>query len=721
MENIFVEFLPPWIETGLQPAFYDKESGTVLQQTARMYARVNMLIRMFNKLSKNTKTTVEDYINQFNELHDYVHDYFDNLDVQDEINNKLDEMADDGELTELILNYYSKTVDVIFPTYGLDGTDTLGDCSIIKTPTKVIMIDTFVNSADTFYAIQQALTENEINKIDILLITHYHADHYGNYQRLIDSGLINDARIILPKTVTISGVTYDGADIKEALTLANLTWEEAENETIDVDSYVTMELFNTSDSDYEYYLNNTTNYNDYCVCAEIRCFNKKMLFTADCDITACKHMTTYYIKESGYDLLKDPHHGLTNFSVEFPKKVCPKNVLVPASMGMIKKNVGHSGTLLNAWGLYTSSIYLQGGQNKPVIFSFTRENTTVDASVFSVQEPGSGGNWRYYVDSTTTSELRTGSEAHPFKNLAEANVMMPKTSQANLILNVLSLGSETDEVIFRGYRNLTINFNSHAPSNLIQFADNEFIRVNDVSLTSTEMKFYRCNNLTIQNFASTASATQATIEQCSKAFIGGTVTSSNATSCIFRITFSDVSFNVSTFNYTRVEGAKIFIGWNNNITFNRAFANILKEYPLNGTIWSGESIPENNMNYLTTLATLFESDEADYSASITLKESISSYKRIKIYAVSNNANEPMQVVEIPVTQPTSNNYCTFNIVLHDGSLATTYTKTCRINANKTTLTIDRRGQITTNNANPTTTSVSTGDNVGIIKVVGFFD
>lgn len=101
MENIFVEFLPPWVETGLQPAFYDKESGTVLQQTARMYARVNMLIRMFNKLSKNTKTTVEEYISKFNELYNYVHDYFDNLDVQEEINNKIDDMVDDGTLQDL--------------------------------------------------------------------------------------------------------------------------------------------------------------------------------------------------------------------------------------------------------------------------------------------------------------------------------------------------------------------------------------------------------------------------------------------------------------------------------------------------------------------------------------------------------------------------------------------------------------------------------------------
>ena len=116
MENIFVEFLPPWVETGIQPAFYDKESGTVLQQTARMYARVNMLIRMFNKLSKNTKEevesfersvneTVDEYIEKFNELHDYVEDYFENLDVQEEINNKLDAMVEAGTLQEIITAY----------------------------------------------------------------------------------------------------------------------------------------------------------------------------------------------------------------------------------------------------------------------------------------------------------------------------------------------------------------------------------------------------------------------------------------------------------------------------------------------------------------------------------------------------------------------------------------------------------------------------------------
>lgn len=126
MENIFVEFLPPWIETSRQPAFYDKESGTCLQQTARMYDRVNMLVRMFNRLSRETKSVVEEYIDKFNELHDYVMDYFDNLDVQEEINNKLDQMAEDGTLLEALI--IPNVIDVTRPCRDLtpmkfDGTD----------------------------------------------------------------------------------------------------------------------------------------------------------------------------------------------------------------------------------------------------------------------------------------------------------------------------------------------------------------------------------------------------------------------------------------------------------------------------------------------------------------------------------------------------------------------------------------------------------------------
>lgn len=57
-------------------------------------------------LCKYLENTINPAINQnaeaLKELQDYVSDYFEDLDVQEEINNKLDEMAEDGTLEQII-------------------------------------------------------------------------------------------------------------------------------------------------------------------------------------------------------------------------------------------------------------------------------------------------------------------------------------------------------------------------------------------------------------------------------------------------------------------------------------------------------------------------------------------------------------------------------------------------------------------------------------------
>ena len=52
----------------------------------------------------------------FKVLYDYVHDYFKNLDVQEEINNKLDDMAESGELTDIIAQYLGLAGVLAFDT-----------------------------------------------------------------------------------------------------------------------------------------------------------------------------------------------------------------------------------------------------------------------------------------------------------------------------------------------------------------------------------------------------------------------------------------------------------------------------------------------------------------------------------------------------------------------------------------------------------------------------
>ena len=53
----------------------------------------------------NNAEAVTELQGLYTQLKDYVDHYFDNLDVQEEINNKLDDMAESGELTDIIAQY----------------------------------------------------------------------------------------------------------------------------------------------------------------------------------------------------------------------------------------------------------------------------------------------------------------------------------------------------------------------------------------------------------------------------------------------------------------------------------------------------------------------------------------------------------------------------------------------------------------------------------------
>lgn len=57
----------------------------------------------------------------FTELHTYVHDYFDNLDVQEEINNKLDEFLADGTLDAILLPYFNTYTGQINNTVSIQN------------------------------------------------------------------------------------------------------------------------------------------------------------------------------------------------------------------------------------------------------------------------------------------------------------------------------------------------------------------------------------------------------------------------------------------------------------------------------------------------------------------------------------------------------------------------------------------------------------------------
>ena len=68
----------------------------------------------------NNAEAVAELQNLFIELKNYVNNYFDNLDVQEEINNKLDQMVADGTLPEIVASYLnSKAI------FGFDNVESM--------------------------------------------------------------------------------------------------------------------------------------------------------------------------------------------------------------------------------------------------------------------------------------------------------------------------------------------------------------------------------------------------------------------------------------------------------------------------------------------------------------------------------------------------------------------------------------------------------------------
>lgn len=116
------------------------------------------MINAFSEFTTNTNITINDYINKFNQLKDYVENYFENLDVQDEINNKLDDMAEQGTLQEIINTFLQTNCSINFDTVNdMINSTVLQNGSFAKTLGYYSVND----GGGAFYLIKNSHTETD--------------------------------------------------------------------------------------------------------------------------------------------------------------------------------------------------------------------------------------------------------------------------------------------------------------------------------------------------------------------------------------------------------------------------------------------------------------------------------------------------------------------------------------------------------------------------------
>lgn len=116
--------VPPFVQfcVSAVPQVFDN-SMSYYETVCALWKYLNDTVNVIN----NNAMITEDTVAKMAELKEYVDHYFENLDVQEEINNKLDQMALDGTLQEIIGEYLNAT--------AVWGFDTVAD---MKSATNLI-------------------------------------------------------------------------------------------------------------------------------------------------------------------------------------------------------------------------------------------------------------------------------------------------------------------------------------------------------------------------------------------------------------------------------------------------------------------------------------------------------------------------------------------------------------------------------------------------------
>lgn len=174
MENIEkAPNVPPFVRycAMLVPTVFDDSLSYYEALCALSNWVQNNLVEVVN----NNAEVTEEYIQLTNELKDYVEHYFDNLDVQEEIDAKLDEMVENGSLQELVNNYFAY-IDEKIENVNLNLSTRLNDqdTEIADLTTNVTTqlnqqdgaIQTLESRMDTFSSLTEGSTTGDAELID---------------------------------------------------------------------------------------------------------------------------------------------------------------------------------------------------------------------------------------------------------------------------------------------------------------------------------------------------------------------------------------------------------------------------------------------------------------------------------------------------------------------------------------------------------------------------
>lgn len=310
--------LPPfqaWLASNI-PAVYDNTMTYYEELCALIKYLQDIVVPALNE-NAAAITTISEAMER---LQKYVDEYFDNLDVQEEINNKLDEMAEDGTLAEILAEIVKSSVKIYAPKLLKSGNLTAIEFTE-NGITKRAIIDFGHYDASYYNDLTYKLINAGFTKFDYCFISHYHQDHVGSCVPMLQDARFDfsDATFYLPQDIDYTEFIGDSSDIqayetaiKGELTTKNIPYVQPTNATeLTINSTTKIKFYNCDTSVYANYYDITTDgktdLNNFSMVVEIIHNNSRMLFLADLEGAGQKEVLEQGIQVP--DLMLVPHHG----------------------------------------------------------------------------------------------------------------------------------------------------------------------------------------------------------------------------------------------------------------------------------------------------------------------------------------------------------------------------------------------------------------------------
>jgi ribonuclease BN (tRNA processing enzyme) len=212
-----------------------------------------------------------------------------------------------------------------------------GDCSLLELEGKNYLID--VSGKTTSTELENYFKNNNITKLDGIIISHYHGDHTGGassqgFVALLNTKYVTSETIIyLPTDPDYSRFTDDNTNVVSriqtirtniinACNTHNLTIINPITGDTIVNRNTILRFLNNDESSYEHYYNylrdsnnnltTHTNYNNFSLVVEVQNLNNTALFTGDIELAAQEQVEKYLHRK--INLKKIEHHGVNHLA-----------------------------------------------------------------------------------------------------------------------------------------------------------------------------------------------------------------------------------------------------------------------------------------------------------------------------------------------------------------------------------------------------------------------